>query len=196
MNAHNWLTEQEHRLSMLLSQVFIYVKAPMHINSHTKFQLGFSKFQFSTVRTANRVKLHHYAKLCRNRSNRSLDIARYRRHVRFLKFQIFNGRKGRKGRKRSKCICMPNFVEIVWTAAEICEFQYYASLAWKCLFTPLFVFLDIFPPNDDTHRPNLQKDDPWAEPRHLIAMIGLSCTVTEMYSALLCQKSQNLPTPA
>ena len=31
---------------MLLSQVFIYVKAPMHINSHTKFQLGFSKFQF------------------------------------------------------------------------------------------------------------------------------------------------------
>ena len=30
---------------MLLSQVFIYVKAPMHINSHTKFQLGFSKFQ-------------------------------------------------------------------------------------------------------------------------------------------------------
>jgi len=29
---------------MLLSQVFIYVKAPMHINLHTK--LGFSKFQF------------------------------------------------------------------------------------------------------------------------------------------------------
>jgi len=33
-------------LTMLLSQVFIYVKAPIHINSHTKFQLGFSKFQF------------------------------------------------------------------------------------------------------------------------------------------------------
>ena len=30
---------------MLLSQVFIYVKAPMHINLHTKFQFGFSKFQ-------------------------------------------------------------------------------------------------------------------------------------------------------
>jgi len=28
---------------MLLSQVFIYVKAPMHINSHTKFQLGIFK---------------------------------------------------------------------------------------------------------------------------------------------------------
>ena len=30
-----------------------------------------------------------------------------------------------------------------------------------------------FPPNDVTHRPNLQKDHPWAEPRRLIAMIGL-----------------------
>ena len=37
-----------------------------------------------------------------------------------------------------------------------------------------------FPPNDVTHRPDLQKDHPWAEPRHLIAMIGLSCTVTEI----------------
>jgi len=26
MNAHTWFTEQEHRLSMLLSQMFIYVK--------------------------------------------------------------------------------------------------------------------------------------------------------------------------
>jgi len=30
---------------MLLSQVFIYVKALVHINLHIKFQLGFSKFQ-------------------------------------------------------------------------------------------------------------------------------------------------------
>ena len=34
----------------------------MHINLHTKCQLGFSKFQFSTVRTVKRVELHHYAK--------------------------------------------------------------------------------------------------------------------------------------
>jgi len=54
--------------------LFIYVKAPMHINSHTKFQLEFSKFQFSTVRTVKRVELHHYAKFCRNRSNRGRDI--------------------------------------------------------------------------------------------------------------------------
>jgi len=74
MNAHTWLTKQEHRLSMLLSQVFIYVKAPMHINSHTKFQLGFSKFQFSTVRTVKRVELHHYAKFHRNRWNRGSDM--------------------------------------------------------------------------------------------------------------------------
>ena len=37
-----------------------------------------------------------------------------------------------------------------------------------------------FPPNDVTYRPNLQKDHFWAEPRHLIAMIGLSYTVTEI----------------
>ena len=60
---------------MLLSQVFIYVKAPMHINLHTKFQLGFSKFQFSTVRTVKRVELHHYVKFWRNRSNRGRDMA-------------------------------------------------------------------------------------------------------------------------
>jgi len=78
MNAHTWLTEYEHRLSMLLSQVFIYVKAPIHINSHTKSQLGFSNFKFSTVRTVKRVELHHYAKLCRNRSNRSRDMAIFR----------------------------------------------------------------------------------------------------------------------
>jgi len=31
----------------------MFVKAPMHINSHTKFQLGFSKFQI--VRTAAEI---------------------------------------------------------------------------------------------------------------------------------------------
>jgi len=46
---------------MLLSHVFIYVKAPMHINS----QLGFSKF-------------HHYAKLRRNRLNYGRDVAIFR----------------------------------------------------------------------------------------------------------------------
>ena len=40
------------------------------------------------------------------------------------------------------------------TADEICEFQCYASLAWKCLFTPLFgVFGGTFLPNGVTHHP-------------------------------------------
>jgi len=33
---------------------------------------------------------------------------------------------------------MPNFIEIARTAADICYVQYYASLAWKCLFTGVF----------------------------------------------------------
>ena len=37
-----------------------------------------------------------------------------------------------------------------------------------------------FSPNDVTHRSNLQKDHPWAEPRHLIAIVGLSYRVTEI----------------
>jgi len=67
----------------------------------------------------------------------------------------------------SNCVTKPNFVEIAWTAGEICEFQYYASLPWKCLFTPLLGFFGTFSPNDLTHRPNPKKDRPWAEPRHL-----------------------------
>ena len=43
------------------------------------------------------------------------------------------------------CVTVLNFVEIVLTVAEICEFQYYASLAWKCLFTPLLGFLGHIP---------------------------------------------------
>ena len=49
------------------------LNSPMHINSHTKFQLGFSKFQFSTVRTVKRMELHQYAKFHWNRWNRGRD---------------------------------------------------------------------------------------------------------------------------
>ena len=64
---------------------------------------------------------------------------------------------------------MPNFIKIAPTAAEIglCECQYYASLTWTCLFTPILGFLGTFPPIDVTHRRNPKKDHPWAEPRHL-----------------------------
>ena len=93
---------------MLLSQVFIYLKAPMHINS----QLGFSKFQFSTVRTVKRVELHHYAKFCRNRSNRGRDIAIFRflkmADVAMLDFENFKFLTVEKVKK----VEVPNFVEI------------------------------------------------------------------------------------
>jgi len=38
----------------------------------------------------------------------------------------------------TNCVTVPNFIEISQTVAEICKFQYYASLALKCLFTPPF----------------------------------------------------------
>jgi len=54
------------------------------------------------------------------------------------------------------------------TADEICEFQCYASLAWKCLYSRPFLFFGgTFFPNNVTHRPNPKMDHPWAEPRHL-----------------------------
>jgi len=59
---------------MLLSQVFIYVKAPMHINSHTKFQLGFSKFQFFNGQNGQEGELHHYVA----EISRFFDISRWR----------------------------------------------------------------------------------------------------------------------
>ena len=40
--------------------------------------LDFQNFNFSTVRTVKRVELHHYAKFCRNRSNRGRDIVIFR----------------------------------------------------------------------------------------------------------------------
>jgi len=83
---------------MLLSQVFIYVKAPMHIKSHTKFQLGFSKFQFFNGQNG---QAGGTASLCQMLSKSLHPRPRYgdfsisqdgkRRHVEFLKFQIFNG---------------------------------------------------------------------------------------------------------
>jgi len=35
------------------------------------------------------------------------------------------------------------FRQNVQTAAEVCELQHNDSLAWKCLFTPLFGFLGV-----------------------------------------------------
>ena len=84
---------------MLLSQVFIYVKAPMHINS----QLGFSKFFNGQKGQAGGT-----ASLCQiwlkslqprpKYGDFSISQDGAPRHVGFLKFQIFNNRKGQEGR--------------------------------------------------------------------------------------------------
>ena len=74
----------------LAKKIFIYVKAPVHINSHTKFQLEFSKFQFCNGQNAQEGQLHHCDKFRWNRSNQGRDIDIFsifpdggRRHVGF-----------------------------------------------------------------------------------------------------------------
>ena len=55
-------------------------------------------------------------------------------------------------------ITVQKLVGIGVVVLKICEFQYYASLAWKCLFTPIFAFFGgTFPRNDVTHHLNPQK---------------------------------------
>jgi len=97
---------------MLLSQVFIYVKAPVHINS----QLGFSKFQFFNGQAGGT------ASLCQISSKSLQPRPKYgdfsisqdggRRHVGFLKFQIFNRRIGQEGRSASVCQILSKSLEL------------------------------------------------------------------------------------
>ena len=80
--------------------MFIYVKAPMYINS----QLGFSKFQFFNGQNG---QASGTASLCQILLKSLQPRPRYGdfsisqdgggRHVGFLKFQIVNGRKGQEG---------------------------------------------------------------------------------------------------
>ena len=82
----------------------------MHINLHTKFQLGFSQFQFFNGQNG---QADGTASLCQILAKSLQPRPRYgdfsisqdggRRHVGFLKFQIFNGRKGQEGRSASVC---------------------------------------------------------------------------------------------
>ena len=101
--------------------------------------------------TVKRVKLHHYAKLRQNRWNLGRDFAicrfsRWRPPPSWI-FEIWNFyvRNGQEGRTASPCQMSSKSLE---RRPRMCEFQYYASLAWKCLFTPLFGFLGTYPPND------------------------------------------------
>ena len=94
------------RCSSMLKLLCISIHIP-------NFSLDFQNFNFSAVRTVKRVELHHYAKFCRNRSNRNFSNFQDggRRHVEFLKFQIFNGRKGRECRSASVCQITSKSVE-------------------------------------------------------------------------------------
>ena len=123
----------------------------MHINSRTKFQLGFSKFQFFNDQNGQEGGT---ASPCQILSTSLQPWPRYRdlsifqdggrRHLGFLKKnRIFNGQNGQEGGTTSVCQISSKSLE---PRPIICEFQYYASLAWKCLFTPLFgVFGAHFP---------------------------------------------------
>jgi len=54
----------------------------------------------------------------------------------------------------------------------------FVTLAWKCLFTPIFV--GTFPPKNVTNRPNLKKGRPWAEPHHLSHTAWISAARFEL----------------
>jgi len=103
----------------------------------------------------NCITMHHYASLCQILWKSLQPWPRYRdfsifqhggrRRLIFSTFEIFNVRNGKEGRTASPCQMSSKSLE---RRPRICEFQYYASLAWKCLFTPLFGFLGTYPPND------------------------------------------------
>jgi len=84
---------------MLLSQVFIYVEDPMHINLHTKFQLGQNGQAGGTASICQILAKSLQPRPRYGDFSISQDVGR--RHVGFLKFRIFNGRKGQEGRSAS-----------------------------------------------------------------------------------------------
>jgi len=143
-------------------KIFISVKAPMHINSHTKFQLEFSKFLLFNSQNGQEGGTHHYAKFCRNRSNRIWDVVIFRFFnmavAAILNFQNLKFLTIEKVKK----------VEVHQRA----EFRRNHSNSGRGLQNAysrpfLGFFWDTFPPNDVTYRPNPKMDHPWAEPRHL-----------------------------
>jgi len=89
----------------------------MHINSHTKFQLGFSKFQFFNGQAGGT------ASLCQILSKSLEPRPRYRDFFRIfkmadaamldlIKFQIFNGQKGQECRSASVCQTSSKWLEL------------------------------------------------------------------------------------
>ena len=91
--------------------------------------LDFKNFKFLTVEYVKKIKVHQ----CANNSSKSLELwSRYgdfsifqdggHRYLGFSKFEIFKVCNGQEGRAASPC-------KIPSKSFEICEYQYYASLA-------------------------------------------------------------------
>jgi len=166
MNAHSWLTEYEHRLSMLLSQVFIYVTFSYAYQFTYQISAWISKISIFNSQNGQEGGT---ASLCQFLSKSLQPWPRYRdfsnfqdggrRHVGFLKFQIFNGRKGQEGRSASVCQISSKSVE---PGPRYVNFN--IMLVWlKNAYSRPFLrfFGGTFPPNDVTHRPNIQRDHPF-----------------------------------
>jgi len=125
----------------------------------------------SLFRRNRRVSLHPAAEFCPNRNI----------HCRLWRLIDFQD-----GGRQPCCICFGVMADHPWRAfrglnsifrkclfvglivPKILRCINFGILAWNCLFTPLlWSFLGIFSPYDVSHRPDPQKDSPWAETSHL-----------------------------
>jgi len=142
------------------------VKAPMHINSHTKFQLGFSKFQFFNGQEGGTAPLCQIVLKSLQPLPRYSDFSIFqdggRRRLGLSKFEIFNGHS-QEGRTASPCQFSSKSFEPRPRYASFSIMLVWLENAYS---RPFGVFGHI-PPNDVTSRPNPKMDHPWAKPRHL-----------------------------
>ena len=101
---------------------------------------------YMAVQRLKGVELRHRAKFGRNRSNSCRDMTIFRffkmavvRHLGFV-VRVF----GPPAKSTWWFLLLKKMVGIGVVVLKIREFQYYACLAWKCLFTPLLgEFLEV-----------------------------------------------------
>ena len=134
--------------------------------------LDFQNFNFSTVRTVNRVD--RTASLCQI-SSKSLELRpRYGDIFRcfkmvaaaildFKNFRFLTVGTVKKVELHQCAKCHRNRSN---RGRDMWDYEF-ATLTWKCLFTPLLGFFGGHISPNVTHRHNPKKDHPWAEPRHL-----------------------------
>ena len=131
--------------------------APMHINSHTNFQLGFSKFlifqRSEWSRGRNCITMPNFVEI----ASTVAEISRF--------FHIFfNNWNGQEGQTTSVCQISSKSFE-----PRLRYVSFNIMLVWlENAYSQHFLgFLGgTFTPNNVIHRPNPKKNHPWAEPRH------------------------------